>query len=59
MGKEPKYELVDFHENNPGHDLHYGLNGEKLASLGWKSPLSFEESLRNTIEWQKNNPEWM
>ena len=53
MGKEPKYELVDFHENNPG------LNGEKLASLGWKSPLSFEESLRNTIEWQKNNPEWM
>lgn len=59
IGKEPKYELTYFHDNNPGHDLHYGLNGEKLANLGWRSPISFEESMKNTIEWQKRNPEWM
>ena len=59
MGKEPKYELTYFHEDNPGHDLHYGLNGEKLEKLGWKSPMSFEESLAHTIQWQKENPEWM
>lgn len=59
MGKEPKYEMVYFHEDNPGHDLHYGLNGDLLASYGWKSPVSFEESLKNTIEWQQRNPEWM
>lgn len=59
MGKEPKYEMSYFHEDNPGHDLHYGLDGTKLANLGWKSPVSFEESLKNTIEWQQRNPEWM
>jgi dTDP-glucose 4,6-dehydratase len=59
MGKEAKYELVYFHEKNPGHDLHYGLDGDALHALGWRSPLSFEDSLKNTIEWQKRNPEWM
>lgn len=59
MGKEAKTELVYFHEDNPGHDLHYGLDGDKLKDLGWKSPLSFEESMKNTIEWQQRNPEWM
>lgn len=59
MGKEPKYTLVSFHEKNPGHDLHYGLNGEKLTLLGWKSAVSFEDSMKFTIEWQKQNPEWM
>ncbi len=59
MGKEPKYEMAYFHEDNPGHDLHYGLDGEKLKKLGWTSPLSFEESMKNTIEWQQRNSEWM
>jgi dTDP-glucose 4,6-dehydratase len=59
MGKAPKYELTYFHDDNPGHDLHYGLNGEDLAALGWKSPVPFEESLKNTIKWQQENPEWM
>jgi dTDP-glucose 4,6-dehydratase len=59
MGKKPKYTLTSFHEHNPGHDLHYGLDGGLLAKFGWKSPMSFEESLKKTIEWQKQNPEWM
>lgn len=59
MGKEAKTELTYFHDSNPGHDLHYGLNGEALADLGWKSPQTFEESMKNTIEWQQSHPEWM
>lgn len=59
MGQELDYKLVDYHSKQPGHDLHYGLDGEKLTELGWKSPLSFEESLKNTIKWQQDNPEWM
>jgi dTDP-glucose 4,6-dehydratase len=59
MGKEAKYELAYFHDDNPGHDLHYGLDGDKLKELGWTSPQSFEESMKNTIDWQKDNPEWM
>lgn len=59
MGKELRYELVDFHSKAPGHDLHYGLTGDKLDKLGWKSPVSFEDSLKSTIEWQQRNPEWL
>lgn len=59
MGMTPKIEMMNFHENNPGHDLHYGMNGDKLASLGWKSPVPFEQSLKKTIEWQQQNQEWM
>jgi dTDP-glucose 4,6-dehydratase len=59
MGKELDYELVDFHSEQPGHDLHYGLDDAKLKATGWESPSSFEESLKNTIDWQIRNPEWM
>lgn len=59
MGKDLDYELVDFHSEQPGHDLHYGLDGAKLEDAGWVSPSTFEDSLKNTIDWQIRNPEWM
>lgn len=59
MGKDLKYKIVDSHKARPGHDPHYGLDDSKLKSLGWKSPISFEESLKNTIEWQSENDEWI
>lgn len=59
MNKDPNYEIVHFHESNPGHDLHYGLDGSALKLLGWKSPVPFEKSLQNTIDWQMRNPEWI
>jgi dTDP-glucose 4,6-dehydratase len=59
MGKEPRYELAYFHDDNPGHDLHYGLDGSALTALGWKPKIPFEESLKNVIDWQQRNPEWM
>lgn len=59
MGKELKYKMVSFHSTRPGHDPHYGLNMEKLKKAGWKQPLTFEESLKNTIDWQTKHPEWI
>lgn len=59
MGKELKYELKDSQFSRPGHDKHYGLDDTKLKSLGWQSPVSFEESLKNTIEWQSTHKEWI
>jgi len=59
MGKPLETTLVNFHDTNPGHDLHYGLSGKKLAEKGWAAPLGFEESLRRTIRWQQENPEWI
>lgn len=59
MGKELKYKLLDFHSEEPGHDLHYGLDGTKLAQLGWETPVNFEDSLKATIDWQLANPKWI
>lgn len=59
MGKELKYEIVDSHTTRPGHDPHYGLDSTKLYNLGWKPPLTFRESMKNSIEWQQANPRWM
>jgi dTDP-glucose 4,6-dehydratase len=59
MGKELKFKLVNFHEDRPGHDLRYDLNGSKLKELGWKPTVPFEESLERTIRWTMENQEWL
>ncbi len=59
MGKELKYKIVNFHTTRPGHDPHYGLTDTKLKKLGWKPPVSFETSLKNTITWQQEHHEWI
>lgn len=59
MGKELKYRLIDSHTARPGHDPHYGLDSTKLYSLGWKAPVDFETSLKNTIDYQIDHPEWI
>lgn len=59
VGKPLRYELVDFHSSRPGHDLRYALDGGKIASAGWKAPLSLEQSLERTVKWTLAHPEWL
>lgn len=59
IGRKAKYRYEDSKLSRPGHDLHYGLDPAKLKALGWKQPLSFEESMKNTVEWYEHNPEWL
>lgn len=59
LSKELKYEFADFKTVRPGHDRHYGLDGKKLADLGWVAPNSLEKSLRDTIEWTQAHAEWL
>ena len=59
VGRPLRYELADFHSTRPGHDPHYGLDGGKLAALGWKPPVPFAESLARTVSWTLVHPEWM
>tara|TARA_R100000008_G_scaffold58628_1_gene36445 strand:- start:3957 stop:4970 length:1014 start_codon:yes stop_codon:yes gene_type:complete len=59
IGKPLNYEMVDFHSSRPGHDLRYSLCGEKMSSLGWELPINFEDSLKTTVEWTVQNPEWL
>lgn len=59
MDKDLSYELEDFHNTRPGHDRRYSLSGEKMKSLGWNAPHDFKESLKSSIDWTLNNPEWL
>jgi len=59
VGKELKYEMVDFHSSRPGHDLRYALDGKKLKDLGFEYQSTLEESLGKTIEWTLENKRWI
>ena len=59
IGKELKYEMVDFHSSRPGHDLRYALDGTKLKELGFEYPKTFEESLAKTVKWTLEHKEWL
>ena len=59
IGKELKYELIDFHNTRPGHDLRYGLDGNKLFNMGWKPKFNFEQSLEKCFKWTLDNLEWL
>ena len=59
VGKPLKYEMVDFHSSRPGHDLRYALCGEKMKKLGWTPPETFEEGLKETVNWYLRNPGWL
>jgi dTDP-glucose 4,6-dehydratase len=57
-GKKLNYKLVDVYTARPGHDTRYSLDGSKLANLGWKAPMGFEETVQSTVEWTLRHPEW-
>jgi dTDP-glucose 4,6-dehydratase len=41
-----------------GHDLRYAVDCRKLRRLGWRHGSTFNESLRRTIEWYRDNERW-
>ena len=51
--------MVDFHSDRPGHDLRYGLNGNKMFNMGWVLPINFEDSIKKTVLWTLENQEWL
>lgn len=59
MNKPLKYKLVDFHRDNFAHDIHYGLQDNKLKESGWVRPKTVEQSLKEVIEWQTQHDEWI
>jgi dTDP-glucose 4,6-dehydratase len=59
MGVTPRVEPVNFHASRPGHDLRYALDGSRLAALGWWPPLPLEVSLKQTVRWTLQHPQWL
>ncbi|MCG9127626.1 dTDP-glucose 4,6-dehydratase [Candidatus Poribacteria bacterium] len=51
--------LKTYVPDRPGHDCRYLLNSEKIHSeLGWKPTISFEEGMKQTIQWYIDNRDW-
>lgn len=44
-------ELIEFVEDRAGHDQRYALDTSKIEDLGWNSKWTFEEGLRQTVEY--------
>lgn len=46
---------IEYVKDRNFNDFRYAINSNKLEGLGWRSKISFEEGLRMTVEWYKNN----
>jgi dTDP-glucose 4,6-dehydratase len=50
---------IEFVEDRKGHDFRYSVNWTKISSeLGYKPRIKFEDGLRDTVRWYKDNPTW-
>ena len=49
---------IDFVKDRLGHDFRYSLDCSKINTLGWKPRFNFEQSIKETINWYKNNESW-
>ncbi|WP_040532868.1 dTDP-glucose 4,6-dehydratase [Leeuwenhoekiella blandensis] len=53
-------QLITFVKDRPGHDLRYAIDASKInKELGWEPSVTFEEGLKQTIDWYFDNPEWL
>ena len=53
-------DLIEFVEDRKGHDLRYAIDSTKAEKeLGWDRTYTFEEGIKETINWYLNNTEWI
>eukprot|EP00741_Cyanophora_paradoxa_P022497 tig00021464_g21723.t1 len=53
--QEKESEMLEFVEDRAFNDCRYAIVSTKLHNLGWKPKTSFEDGIRMTVEWYKNN----
>lgn len=53
-------DLISFVEDRKGHDYRYDID-TSIAShyLGWQPKIKIEDGLYDTVQWYKNNVEWV
>lgn len=52
-------DMIEYVKDRPGHDRRYAIDFSKIKNeLGWEPKTSFEEGVKKTIEWYKNNESW-
>ncbi len=58
MGKSE--DLISFVTDRPGHDLRYAIDSSKVEdALGWDRTYTFDEGIKDTVDWYLNNKEWI
>jgi len=52
--------LLSYVADRPGHDRRYALRSDKAANdLGWRPTVSLDEGLRETVDWYRQNSDWL
>ena len=52
--------LIDHIKDRPGHDRRYAMDPTKIETeLGWKPTYNFDSGIKQTIDWNLNNQEWL
>jgi len=58
LGKDES--LIEYVTDRPGHDLRYAIDSSKIEQeLGWDRTYTFEEGIKETIDWYVSNEEWI
>ena len=53
-------DLIKYVKDRPGHDRRYAIDNTKITSqLGWAPTYTFDQGMKETIEWYLNNTTWI
>lgn len=51
---------IEYVEDRKGHDKRYAIDFTKIKNeLGWSPSISFDDGMKETVEWYKENTEWL
>jgi len=51
--------MIEYVQDRKGHDFRYAIDSTKIKNdLGWTPKHTFDEGLRDTARWYKNNETW-
>lgn len=57
LGKDNS--LIRFTADRKGHDRRYCIDSSKIRNeLGWKPTVAFDDGIRQTVDWYKENRKW-
>lgn len=52
--------LIKYVKDRPGHDRRYAIDNTKITTeLGWEPAYTFEQGIKETIQWYLENTKWI
>lgn len=51
-------DAVEHVTDRPGHDRRYALDCSRIAALGWRPSVAFDDGIARTIDWYRANEAW-